>query len=423
MDLLTILSAELDIPIISTQNKMWFLRTKSGSLYEDFFSSGFIALGWDLIQASFIKDKRLSYEAKKVIVENLYPDEKRPGLILGQMDTFYNKMNTGDLVIIPSEGGRQIAVGRIGEIVNEIEHKVNTDKYAICEFKHKRVVSWLKTIDCTQDIYLFRSLRAQQTISDMTSEAKLVFRNMFPIYVIGDNLHLTFQKKTTTELRLENNVYMQASMLEIIKETTDLYKMDSFIDDVSIKTAVGSPGFLEMISPAFPVPLIAAFIITYCVKTVIGNNGKIDGSGASGLIALIGKINDLINDHHNRKKIDAETERIRAETDQIKANTRLLDMQTQVARADSTLKFAQALKTNAEVRENDVINKQTYITSSGYISTEFQARQEELKIPAAVEIENSVNTIVENGNKLYTAMSKSGMTLGDSVVSSQNIHS
>ena len=97
--------------------------------------------------------KRQTYDSKKEKIEGLYPDEKRPGLILGQMDTFYNRMKENDLVVIPSSGGKQIAIGKIGSIVEKVCHKQQSDDYAKCDYSHKRSVEWLKVVDSWQDIY------------------------------------------------------------------------------------------------------------------------------------------------------------------------------------------------------------------------------------------------------------------------------
>ena len=68
----------------------------------DFQLNGFIALGWDLVSSNLIVDPTIDKEKKKEQIETLYPVEKRPGLILAQMDVFYNLMQDGDIVVIPA---------------------------------------------------------------------------------------------------------------------------------------------------------------------------------------------------------------------------------------------------------------------------------------------------------------------------------
>jgi predicted Mrr-cat superfamily restriction endonuclease len=196
LDLLTVLANEFEIPIICQSQKVWFFRTKAGRFYNDFRKNSFIALGWDLISPDLITDNKKSKDAKKERIENIYPDEKRPGLIFGQMDVFYNQMKPGDLVIIPGEGSKEISIGRLGELAESVVRRFDNEDYPQCTYIHKRNVEWLKQVDAWQDIYLFKALRAQQTISDITEDAKLVFRNLFPIYISDNLIHLTLQKPT-----------------------------------------------------------------------------------------------------------------------------------------------------------------------------------------------------------------------------------
>ena len=185
-------------------------------------------MGWDLVSPELIQDKEKSKDSKKEAIEKLYPDEKRPGLIYGQMDTFYNKMKKGDFIIIPSAGGRKISIGKIGDFSEEIYHQNETEDYPKCEYHHKRLVEWIKTVDSWQDIYLFKAIRAQQTISDITEVSALVFRNLFPVYVSGNTIHLMLQKETDNELNAFSNVEMLMGIFEILEETAELYKRDSF---------------------------------------------------------------------------------------------------------------------------------------------------------------------------------------------------
>ena len=205
MDLLTSLANEFNIPIIRKDQKIWFFRTKGGKFYNDFIANKFIALGWDLIPSTLITNTQTTKEVKKSEVEKVYPQEKRPGLILGQMDVFYNRMAIGDLVLIPDEGTKTIAVGILGDFIENLHRKSTNENHAQCTFVHRRSVVWQKEIDAWQDIYLFKALRAQQTISDITNEGKLIFRNLYPVYISGDSVHLTFQKATISNLNLTSN--------------------------------------------------------------------------------------------------------------------------------------------------------------------------------------------------------------------------
>ena len=400
MDLFALIATEFEIPIMHTSQRIWFLRTKSGSYYEDFCLNGFVALGWDRITPDMIQDKRIHQDIKKERIESLYPNEKRPGLILSQVEIFYNKMQEGDLVLIPSKGGKKVTIGVVGKLIEDVSHKPGD--YIICPFSHKRLVSWLKEIESYQDIYLFKVLHAQQTISDLTPESKLVLRNLFPIYIAGDSVHITLQKKSTRNLSLSSNVYLLLNMLELVNTTADLYHMSLSEEEVTLKTAVGSPGILEMILAGKPVSIIIAGII---LRLFTGQVQSEDGSKASGISAIIKSINELINDYHNRKKTDAEADKIRAETELIRA-------QVEKTKAETKLITSQTAKTNAEARAAELTNQQLMLTDSGKTTEELRIEQENLVVPDTTQVEIYATRVSECGEKMLNAAKASGMTFG-----------
>lgn len=407
MDLISLFATEFNIPVIEDDQKVWFFRTKAGRFYFDFQVNNFIGLGWEQVSPDLITDKSISYDSKKEKIEGLYPDEKRPGLILGQMDTFYNRMKENDLVVIPSSGGKQIAIGKIGSIVEKVCYKQQSDDYAKCDYSHKRSVEWLKVVDSWQDIYLFRALRAQQTISDITEEARLIFRNLFPVYISGDAVHISFHKASQSELSLAYNVDLQAGLLDIMDEIAKLYGMDSFRDRVSIKTAVGSPGFIEMILPHIPVAVISVGAVA---KIVMGKIKGTDGTTASGIAAIISSVNILINDHHNRKKTDAEIK-------QIEANARLTDAQAEKEkaeaeklRAEAALYTAQAQKTAAEIPASRENFEQVYMMPSGKTNVQEDTEQEALTVADDAKVQTAVCQLDKCAEKVCLAASKCGLT-------------
>ena len=98
MDNLTVLS----MPEISKEKQIWFIRTSSGLYYNDFIINKYVALGWDKVSKNLLLNSSVSNDAKKEMIGELYPDEKRPGLIFSQLYNFHCVMNNGDLVLIPS---------------------------------------------------------------------------------------------------------------------------------------------------------------------------------------------------------------------------------------------------------------------------------------------------------------------------------
>lgn len=336
------------LPVIGDGSHIWFFRTQSGIFYYDFYINHYIALGWDLIPAPLVSNDKRSYDDKKEDVSELYPEEKRPGLILGQMETFYNKMQAGDLVVIPAMGGKRIAVGVLGNIASEIVHQYPDDEYERCEYNHKRSVKWLKQIDLWTDVYLLRVLRAQQTISDITEYAEMIYRNLHPCYVSENALHLTLVKKAESDYRAKDNIDLQTSILAIHSLVSEYYGVLDQSGSIVVKTAVGSPGFLEIILPYVPTSVITAICT---IRAIIGKTTSNDGKTNTGIMAILTKGNELLNDHSARKKAEAEIQQIEANTEKIKAETAYTEALTR--------------KVNAEAESIEISNMYALTATSG----------------------------------------------------------
>lgn len=401
MDLLTILANEFEIPIIYSGQKVWFFRTKSGEFYSDFYRNKFIALGWDLISPDLIKGvSGINKEIVKTQIAKIYPDEKRPGLILSQMDVFYNKMKLGDLIVIPSEGCKEIAIGQVGELVESvIREETEVEDYPQCTYVHKRNVEWLKVVYAWQDVYLFKSLRAHQTISDITIDSKLVFRNFQPIYISGEFIHFTLQKPTTDELSVSDNIDLLNSILNIADNISALYKKESFRNEIKLKTAVGSPGFFELILPGLPTAIFTLAV----VKWFLGKEISADGNVSNGVLALITKINELVNDYHNRENIDAQTAKIYAEIDALNA-------QTEKTYVEKELLKSQIAKTNAEARRLELENSQIEWLTSGKTTEDLRKENENIVVSEQQNLEKSINAIVADGTKMCEAAENTGLS-------------
>lgn len=332
-DIIKALAKEFKIPLIGDGSHIWFFRTQSGMFYFDFLINGYIALGWDLLSPELIcslnnKDR----ESKKEVISDIYTEEQRPGLILGQMETFYLKMQKGDLIVIPASGGKRIAIGILGDIISDVKHKYFGEEYEHCKYKHKRAVNWMRQIDLWTDVYLFRVLRAQQTISDVTEHAEMIYRNLHPCYIADDGFHLTLLKTTEADFRLKDNIDLQYSVLKIHSALSECYETKDVCEKVSIKTAVGSPGFIEIILPYLPVSIMTGIFV---YRGIIGKTKSGDGEVNTGVMAILSKINMLLNDYSNRKKTAAEIKQIEACTTKTQAEAVLVQAQARKINADA----------------------------------------------------------------------------------------
>lgn len=308
------------IPVVSDDVKIWMVRTQSGRYYADFVQNNYVALGWDKINYKYLS-KLQTKEAKNNYIKEIYPDEKRPGLILSQIETFTEKIKPGDYIIIPSKGGGSVSLGIANDKVDKIQHVQREEEYEVCNYKMKISVTWIKEIHTYQDVYLFKILRAVQTISDVTKHKDLILRNSYDLFISEDSIHLMLKKTTHSPCMLENRLGFDSAIYTIFENANKLYGVKN--QQIEYKTAISSPGFIEIILPMSGSAMLLAMVVALTLKS---KNTK-DGVSFSGVSAIIKSISDLFNDKVERdlkrkqiQKLDVEIESISIDNEIKKIN-------------------------------------------------------------------------------------------------------
>ena len=134
-----------------------------------------------------------------------------------------------------------------------------------------------------------------------------------------------------------------------------------------------------------PVSLIS---IVFLIKYAIGKEKTGSGS-ATGILALATKINELIDDYHNRKKTDAETY--------------LIQMQAEKTKAETALIMAQA-------EEINVRTEQIAMTPSGKTTVQIEEENERIALIPESNAMVSATQISDCSKKIIKAASQSGIT-------------
>lgn len=300
----SLLGPALNIQYRSDDQKIWLLRTESGMFYTDFKINEFVALGWDKIERFIVEKNDMSDSEKKEYVHSKYPTEKRPGLILSQLKCFYTQMKSNDLIVIPSKNSHSLAIGTIGEIIEKTTHKIIDQDYPKCEYIHKRKVIWSDVIIASNDIYLSKVLKSHQTISDISNYSNILYRNVLPLYVDDSSIHITLKKNSDTDLKLKDNIALQNAIFSIIKNVSSIYEPNNIEDSITIKTAVGSPGFIEIIIKS----ILSVPAVLFMVSKLFGTVTDKDGNKVTGLCAIASQVNRFLNDKVERdlKKVEIE---------------------------------------------------------------------------------------------------------------------
>lgn len=243
-----------NIPVVRDRN-YWLIRTESGLYYLDFLLNGYVAIGWDNINIATIQKE--NYSKIKGIVKENYPKDNTPGRTANKLISFVNEIHEGDVVIIPSQNSEKASIGILlkkmyyeDPMYIENQLKENTDSEIIpCPYHKRRRVKWLKSISKEgMDVYLSKLFNAHQAIYSANDYAQYINRNIYDMYISGDELHSVlhaghpngFSLKSLTDF-----VEFFNTAIDFIQETSDIVIDKEKID---MKINIHSPGLIEIIS-------------------------------------------------------------------------------------------------------------------------------------------------------------------------------
>lgn len=232
----------LQIPNIPIDRKYWLVRTEGGNWYDEFVADNFIAIGWNKIDKALYVESVNRTEADKIL-DKYYPESKQHSLILNNIDRFYNKMNVGDVVLLPSEGSKSIT---FAEITSDVFQKNISDTQrdeGNCYYSKRREIKVLKTISKTNlDLKLFKMLQSRHTISDINDYSNEIDSSLHDFYVKGEKIVYSIKINKKNNLSAEN-LKTLTNIPWIVNEYihNDFYNLSDLTSTIYIK----SPGKQE----------------------------------------------------------------------------------------------------------------------------------------------------------------------------------
>lgn len=288
---------------INNKRNYWFVRTQAGSYYETFIENSYIAIGYDSVNISTIKDAFSNKHKKKALVEKikeLFPDEKRPGYIATQLIDFTYNIKKGDIVIIPSHSSSLISIGEVSETpVFELNNKVNNND---CPFLKRKKIHWIKKGISFEsiDANLIRLKYSHRTVTHISKDlTSFIDRTIVPMYVKDDNAHLALSVQKKSHLPAYAVFKTWTELLELAEDFGKEEKLDIDKDKFDLRINVQSPGTIEFITYS----VIGMVVLSTIVVALIGaeyesNSGPFKFKFKSE--GLIKKVTDFLNHKQDR---------------------------------------------------------------------------------------------------------------------------
>ena len=305
----------------SVESNYWLFRTDGGYLYSTFKENGLVAFGYPTLTIEEIyhsfntgtENKSKLYD----LVNRKIEKAKRPGLIVAQINKFFNEIKKNDFILIPDTATDRLSVGIILE--NEVKHtelfKKNRDDTItkIKDYYKTKKVKWLKeTYKNSIDPNLYKLFFNHQTIANANAYANLVNSMLYNYYYFNENYHLILEldKDNIAALNLFQSF---ADILTIANNFTKNKLANEEIEDIKISINLNSPGKMELFGKTMVTLFIAGVIVVALngggfkfKSTKLGLDTELQTPG------LIKNINEFLNSEVDRnlkksleKKIDS----------------------------------------------------------------------------------------------------------------------
>ena len=265
----------LKILEIPKETKYWLVRAGRGEEYEDFKQSSSIGIQYNqislenLIQLEKISIKvpeltpsgrkrksetiEKEYNKKKkdlytsLVLRNIRPKPSKNGAsqIGSRLQNFYNKMNIGDIVIVPYRSSRKFLIGIISsemyeltddeylELKNKVELNSIGQKISVC--KKRRKITWVNEVNREWiNPKLLYTINMHQSIIDITDYGKYIDGLLSPVYIKDNVIYGKISVRTKDNINSE--------VWETLYKTIN--KLKNKDDVIDIKSNVESPGSL-----------------------------------------------------------------------------------------------------------------------------------------------------------------------------------
>jgi hypothetical protein len=295
------------IPVIENTSNYWFFRTDGGRLYDPFFQQDLIALDYAKIpdeKSRFLINGDIS-EAKIKAVKDIYPNQRRPGLIIANLKRFYFEMKKGDYVVIPSISGKNIAVGEITGDVANIEgiKKIRSDGRIFIdeEYRRSRKINWITAMrrgNFSPELY--RLLNTHQTISNANRYAEWIDNLLYAIYKKDDKYHYIVNINQRYGISAKTVYWTFYELLDITDKFLKEINIDETTDDIDTKISLNSPGYIEFLGNSGRAIALLCILILFIngggFKIKIGDKFSLDLS-TSGIIK---RLNEFLNSQKDR---------------------------------------------------------------------------------------------------------------------------
>ena len=273
----------LPVHTIDDNRHYWFIRTQSGSYFDEFFLDGFVGIGHEDVPCVAESDRT------DQLIDKIKDNHAQATRILNQVYKFCMEIKKDDIVVIPSKASAKFAFGYITDDTVYIENISSEDiDEGKCPFTRLRKVEWITGIEKNRvDSKLYTFFRNQQTLSQVDEYSEYIERAIHSFYIKSNIAHFTLSIETPYSPNAFDIPIFMCGILEKLNSISKELKRPISYDSIKSRTNVQSPGLIELLGEPYAICLLAVVMITIFGGKIKTKDISVETTGIYGILKLI----------------------------------------------------------------------------------------------------------------------------------------
>jgi hypothetical protein len=296
------------VRVVDEARNYWFIRTFSGALYETFQKEDFIGIGFNNVPYEYLKNGRKSSEdfnkLKTFIEDNTNYEKGEATKWANQLLTFENDVIIGDVVIIPSEGSNELAIGVIESntkiVKSERTFKLSDGRIEFIPEKRKNI-QWIKNYSKENLLGEMNSLfSSHQAITKANKYSDIIEGRISNLFIKNNQMHLVIKINQDEDI----NAFDLNRFLDNLTYFYKEYCIENGIEyneELFIKIKLQSKGNLYLKAAVYAGVFAIAIIISLSQNPEIKIESPILKASYKSNGDLLSNISKFLNENQERR--------------------------------------------------------------------------------------------------------------------------
>lgn len=228
---------------IDSERRYWLVRTMGGSYYQNFVEMGYIAIGFNEITLSDLKqlpnDIDIARDTLKPIIAQKLPNVTNQSYFGSQIVRFYKEIKVDDVVVVPDRLSHRV---KFGIVKGEVYEATIAHIDGACQFTKRRKVEWfMERVRYALNPKLQLMLNTRHIITDIDDYANYIDSLANDFYLKDGETNMVLHINTEESV-FANDFFVIKDILSLFDDFCHEYSIDCSSNDFAFKVQMQSKG-------------------------------------------------------------------------------------------------------------------------------------------------------------------------------------